>query len=157
MGIPTLTFHLPTCGRSVSGGPRRCLSLQVWAHTSGFRASLTQSPGFPLRPSSASLYESRGAALTTQPAALNDPIMSSQPFEERNRLLWFGAHRVVGVGFRVPDDAIAVDHKTCGHRQLPGSIPITLLKIVLEGIDVEILQIAWQCKNQTECVGYLQA
>src|SRR5262249_59989406 len=88
---------------------------------------------------------------------LNDPIMSSQPFEERNRLLWFGAHRVVGVGFRVPDDAIAVDHKTCGHRQLPGSIPITLLKIVLEGIDVEILQIAWQCKNQTECVGYLQA
>jgi len=44
-----------------------------------------------------------------------------------------------------------------GHRQLPGSVPITLRKIVLEGIEVEILQIARQCENQTECVGYLQA
>jgi hypothetical protein len=61
-------------------------------------------------------------------------IASSDAIKERNGFVGFGAHRVVGVGLRVSDGALAVDHKTRGHRELPRSISISLREVVLERV-----------------------
>ena len=63
-------------------------------------------------------------------------IYLGKRLEDRDGLLRFGAHRVIGIRLGVPDDAAAVDHEACRQRQLPRGVAVPLREVVLESVEV---------------------
>src|SRR6516162_5686342 len=77
-----------------------------------------------------------------------DALSSKQRLENGNRICRLGAHRVVGISIGVSDDATAIDHESCRHRQLPCRLPVALLEVVLEHIEIDVFQVVRQRKGK---------
>ena len=67
--------------------------------------------------------------------------ISGKRLEDGDSFLGLRADRVIGIGFGGSDDAAALDHEACRHRQLPRRVPIALGKVVFEHVEVNVLQV----------------